>query len=55
MTCKVCRIEGSVETQSHIIYCQAYQHLRGDVDMESDKGLVKYYRDVMSIRSRMSN
>ena len=49
--CDSCRSE--VDTQSHVLHCPAYNSLREDKDMNNFDHLVKYYSEVMSIRSKM--
>ena len=41
---------GYIDTQSHILYCPSYQHLREGKSMDSDKDLVAYFRDVLKER-----
>ena len=40
----------SYETQDHILFCPAYIELRKDKDINSDKDLVNYVRQVMKLR-----
>ena len=43
--------EKAVETQSHILWCPAYQNLRQDKDLNSDKDLVDYFMKVLDIKT----
>jgi hypothetical protein len=40
------------DTQEHIIRCPSYQHLRTGKDLSSDKDLVQYFREVLSLRDK---
>ena len=40
----------SYETQDHILFCPAYIELRKDKDINSDKDLVNYVRQVMKLK-----
>lgn len=44
---------GNVDTQSHILYCPAYQELREGKSLSSDEDIVHYFRKVMSIREEL--
>ena len=50
-TCDSC--ETCIESQSHIMWCEAYSHLRNGLNINSDKDLVKYVNSVMKIRHEM--
>ena len=41
------------DTQEHIIRCPSYQHLRTGKDLSSDKDLVQYFRNVLSLRDKL--
>jgi hypothetical protein len=34
-----------VDTQSHVLHCTEYKDLRGDMDLEKDEDMVKYFRE----------
>ena len=38
----------TVETQTHVIFCPAYTKLREGRDIQSDKDLVNYFREVQT-------
>ena len=40
----------SIETQSHLLWCPAYQHLREGKRLDSDKDLVQYIINVLQYR-----
>ena len=44
----------TVETQTHVIFCPAYTKLREGRDLQSDKDLVNYFREVLSIRQNLT-
>ena len=46
--CEGCRRE--VETNCHVMSCQAYEHVRQGLDLGSDRDLVKLFKEVMRIR-----
>ena len=41
-----------MDSQSHVLACNSYKHLREGKDLNSDKDLVKYFRDVLSLREK---
>ena len=41
---------GCVDTQSHILHCAAFQHLREGKSIENDQDLVDYFTQVLKIR-----
>ena len=45
----------SMDSQSHILVCDSYRYLREGKDLKSDKDLVKYFRDVVSLREKLEN
>ena len=51
LECNSC--ERSFETQDHIMFCEAYEELRKNKDMNCDKDLVNYVRDVMIMREKL--
>ena len=50
--CDSCRT--SIDTQSHMLWCEAYKELRMDKDLRSDKDLTKYIQEVLEIRMKMN-
>ena len=46
--------ESAIETQSHLLWCPAYQKLRNGKDLENDEHLVKYIQKVLKIREKLS-
>ena len=49
--CDSCR--SAVDTQSHVLHCPAYKSQRENKDISNFDDLVKYYSDVMVIRSKI--
>ena len=45
-----CGACGYIETQSHIIHCPAYQHLREGKNIDSDQEVAEYFREVLKIK-----
>ena len=41
--CHSC-MSGAIDTQSHILYCEAYKPLREGKSLDSDKDLVEYFQ-----------
>ena len=50
--CDSCE-SSAIESQSHIIWCEAYSHLREGLNVNCDKDLTKYIGDVMKIREEL--
>ena len=48
--CEGCNKE--VESNGHVMHCQAYDHVREGKDLGSDKGLVQYFKEVLKIRMK---
>ena len=46
-------MSGSIQTQSHILYCDAFRELRKDKDLNSDIDLVAYMKSVLIIREKL--
>ena len=46
--------EKSIDTQSHILWCPAYQKLREGKSLDSDDDLIEYITKVMSIRDKLN-
>ena len=42
-----------IDTQSHILVCDSYKYLREGKNLTSDYDLVKYFRDVISLRDKL--
>ena len=43
-----------MDSQSHVLVCDGYKYLRQDRDLSSDNDLVAYFRDVISLRDKIS-
>ena len=41
---------GEPDLQEHVVSCSAYGHLRSNLDLRTDKDMVKYYKEVIAIR-----
>ena len=50
--CDSCE-RSAIESQSHIMWCEAYAHLRVGKDINSDKDLIQYLNSVMNIRQEL--
>ena len=50
--CHSCQ-SGEIESQSHILYCEAYKELRKDRDINNNKDLVDYMREVLTVREKL--
>ena len=50
--CDSCR--SCVDSQSHILYCPAYQQLREGKSLSSDKDIVSYFKEVLAIRLKLN-
>ena len=44
-----------IDSQSHVVICESYKYLREGKDLNDDKDLVKYFRDVISLREKLEN
>ena len=42
-----------IDSQSHVLICDSYKHLRKDKNLGSDRDLVAYFRDVISLRDKI--
>ena len=40
----------NIDTQSHVRYCPAYEHLRMNKNLDDDKDLVNYFQKVIAMR-----
>ena len=45
----------TLDSQTHILSCDSYQYLRSGKDLSSDKDLVTYFREVISLREKLEN
>ena len=45
-----CQGCGNVDTQTHILYCPSYQHLRERKSLDNDQDLVNYFTEVLKLR-----
>ena len=50
--CDSCKT-GAIESQSHVLHCQAYKKLREGKDLNNDKDVADYFRGVLLIRSKL--
>ena len=50
--CDSC-MSGHIQTQSHILFCEAFADLRKDRDLNCDKDLVEYMKSVLIIREKL--
>ena len=48
--CDSCKT--NIDTQSHMLWCEAYKELRTDKDLQSDRDLTKYIQEVLEIRMK---
>ena len=46
--------ENAIESQSHLLWCPAYQQLREGKDLKNDKHLINYIKKVLEIREKLS-
>ena len=46
--------ERAIESQSHLLWCPAYQQLREGKNMKDDKHLIAYIKKVLKIREELS-
>ena len=44
-----------MDSQTHILSCDSYLYLRNGKDLSSDKDLVTYFREVISLREKLEN
>ena len=51
-TCPGCNVSGSVEDQSHILRCSAYEEFRRGLDLEKKEDVIQYFRKVMMKRMK---
>ena len=45
----------SIDSQSHVLICAGYKHLREGKDLGNDNDLVSYFIDVISIRDKIED
>ena len=50
--CDSCQT-GEIESQDHVLYCDAYVDLRKDKDISNNSDLIKYMRDVLTVRDKL--
>ena len=50
--CSSC-MSGHIETQSHLLYCDAYADLRADRDINNNSDLVDYIKNVLTVREKL--
>ena len=50
--CRAC-CSGAIETQNHILYCEAYKPLREGKSLNSDEDVVEYFRKVFELREKL--
>ena len=48
-SCQLC-----VDSQSHILYCPAYQQLREGKSLSSDQDMVSYFKEILAIRLKLN-
>ena len=49
--CGSCGV-GAIDTTSHVLICEAYQHLRDGKDVFCDKDIAQYYLKVLTMREK---
>ena len=47
-------LSGHIESQSHILHCEAYSELREGKSLSNDKDLVNYMKNVLIIREKLN-
>ena len=47
-------MSGYIESQSHILYCEAYADLRIGKNINNDKDLVSYMKNVLIVREKLN-
>ena len=45
--------ESAIDSQSHVLWCPAYEKLRAGKNLQSDKDLVQYYAKVLLLRQKL--
>ena len=45
--------ESAIDSQSHVLWCPAYEKLRAGKNLQSDKDLVHYYAEVLLLRQKL--
>ena len=50
--CSSC-MSGQIESQSHILYCDAYADLRADRNISNNNDLVEYMKNVLKVREKL--
>ena len=51
LSCEACS-SGDVESQSHVLRCTAYDGIREGLDLNKDKDLVTFFREIIKIRMK---
>ena len=51
--CVSCKTE--IDTQSHVMWCDAYSELRKNVNFDNNKDLAKYIGDILKIREKLDD
>ena len=46
--------KSNLDTESHILWCDAYRNLRQGKDINNDKDLASYLLDVFEIRRKLN-
>ena len=46
--------QSCVDSQSHNLYCPAYQQLREGKSLSSDQDIVSYFKEVLAIRLKLN-
>ena len=41
-----------MDTESHLLWCDAYKHLRQNKNLNSDKDLCIYLKDILKLRAK---
>ena len=45
--------KNAIDTQSHVMWCEAYRELRKNVNLDDNKDLAKYIGDVLKLREKL--
>ena len=54
ISCEKDRRTLAADSQSHVLTCPSYTHLREDKDMSNDKDLVDYFAAVINLRDKLN-
>ena len=44
----------AIESQSHLLFCPAYAHLREGKSLSDDQDLIEYIQNVLRIRTKLN-